>query len=80
MVSSTSIWATATLRMVRIRFRVVSAWGVSPVLEPPLQVCELVEQLLEPQLVHLVDHDEQHLVVLVRARVLRSQHVVERQV
>jgi len=48
--------------------------------EPALQVRELVEQLLEPELVHLVDDDEEHLVVLVRARVLRPEDVVERQV
>ena len=48
--------------------------------EQDLEVRELVEQLLEPELVHLVDDDEEHLVVLVRARSLRAQDLVEREV
>ena len=40
---------------------------------PALQVGHLVQQLLEPQLVHLVDDDEQHLVVLVGARALGAR-------
>ena len=40
---------------------------------------ELVQQLLEPELVHLVDDDEQHLVVLGprRARLLQRQQLVD---
>ena len=41
---------------------------------------ELVEQLLEPQLVDLVDDDEQQLVVLVGARPLGAEHLVEGEV
>ena len=52
--------------------RVQHMRGVA-VFEPSLEVVRLVEQLLEPQLVHLVDDDEQHLVVLVGTRVLRTQ-------
>ena len=39
-----------------------------------------MQQLLEPQLVDLVDDDEEQLVVLLGARALRAQDVVERQV
>jgi len=52
-------------------------------LQGPLDLRQLVEQLLEPQLIDLVDHDEQQLVVLgaaVRANRKRSlgrQHLVE---
>ena len=49
-------------------------------LESLLQVGGLVQELLEPQLVHLVDDDEEQLVVLVRPRPLGGQQVVERQV
>ena len=43
---------------------------------------EFVEQLLEPQLVHLVNDDEQHLVVLGPARpwLLQRQELVDFQV
>ena len=43
---------------------------------------ELVQQLLEPELVDLVNDDEQHLVVLgpVRARLLQRQELVDLQV
>ena len=51
-----------------------------PVLEQLLGAAELVEELLEPQLVDLVDDDEQHLVVLVRPRALGAEHLVEGQV
>jgi hypothetical protein len=54
--------------------------GGVAVLQPALEVGELVEQLLEPQLVHLVDDDEQHLVVLARARPLCAEDLVERKV
>lgn len=33
-------------------------------LETLLQIGRLVEHLLEPELVHLMNHDEEHLVVL----------------
>ena len=49
-------------------------------LQPTLGVGQLVEELLEPQLVDLVDHDEQQLVVLVGARALRAEHLVEGEV
>ena len=50
------------------------------VLQAALQVRALVQELLEPQLVDLVDDDEQELVVLGGARPLGAQHVVEREV
>ena len=59
--------------------RVPSACGPC-LLEQALEVRELVEQLLEPELVHLVDDDEEHLVVLVRARPLCPEELVEREV
>src|SRR5204862_2254687 len=49
-------------------------------LEQRLQVGQLVEQLLEPQLVDLVDDDEQELVVLVGAWALGAEQLVDRQV
>jgi hypothetical protein len=49
-------------------------------LQPALQVLQFVQQLLEPQLVHLVDHDEQHLVVFIGSGALRGEDLVERQV
>ena len=53
---------------------------VVPVFERPLEVAELVDQLLEPELVHLVDDDEEDLVVLVRLRPLRAEDLLQRQV
>jgi hypothetical protein len=41
---------------------------------------QLVQHQLHPQLAGLVLHDEQHLVVVGRQRVLRAQHLVEVQV
>ena len=79
-VSSTSIWATTTLRIVSTRRSVCTHRRRVAGLEQRLGVAELVEQLLEPQLVDLVDDDEQQLVVLVRARPLGAEHLVERQV
>ena len=49
-------------------------------LEHPLQVAELVDELLEPELVDLVDDDEQDLVVLVGVRPLGAEDLLERQV
>src|SRR5690606_14375160 len=43
----------------------------------PLQFGQLVQQQLEPELVHLVDDDEQDLVVGGGARPLGSEHLVE---
>ena len=63
-----------------MRLNVLSAWVPLALLEQPLQVRELVEQLLEPQLVHLVDDDEEDLVVLVRARPLGAEDLVEREI
>ncbi len=51
-----------------------------PLLEHPLQVAELVDQLLEPELVDLVDDDEEDLVVLVRPRALGAEDLLEREV
>jgi hypothetical protein len=50
------------------------------VLEAALQLRPLVQQLLEPELVDLVDDDEQQLVVLVGTRSLRGEHIIEREV
>ena len=41
---------------------------------------ELMQHLLEPQLLRLVDDDEEHLVVQVRQRLLRGEKLVERQI
>jgi len=49
-------------------------------LELGLELAQLVQQLLEPQLVDLVDDDEQHLVVLTRPGLLRRQQLIEPQV
>ena len=73
-VSSTSIWATTVFRIVSTRRAVERTWAVSPALQPRLEVPQLVEQLLEPELVDLVHDDEQQLVVLVRARPLCTEH------
>jgi hypothetical protein len=50
------------------------------VLQATLQVRALVQQLLEPELVDLVDDDEQELVVLGGARALGAQDLVEAEV
>jgi hypothetical protein len=39
-----------------------------------------VDQLLEPELVDLVDDDEENLVVLVGARPLRAEDLLQREV
>jgi diguanylate cyclase (GGDEF)-like protein len=49
-------------------------------LELGRQPAQLVQQLLEPQLVYLVDDDEQHLVVLGRPRLLGREQLVQPQV
>ena len=41
---------------------------------------QLVDRELHPQLGGLMLHDEQHLVVVARARLLRAQHLVQAQV
>jgi diguanylate cyclase (GGDEF)-like protein len=51
-----------------------------PGLELDLQLGQFVQQLLEPQFVDLVDDDEQHLVVLVRPRLLGPEQLVQPQV
>ena len=55
--------------------------GSSPVSSSEHAV-ELVQQLLEPQLVHLVDDDEEHLVVLGArgSRLLEREQLVDLQV
>ena len=47
-----------------MRFSVRSRVGTVVPREQLLEVVQLVKDLLEPELVHLVDHDEEHLVVL----------------
>src|SRR5262245_64739328 len=56
--------------------RVLRAHLVPP-LEEPLQIVELVEHLLEPELVDLMDDDEEHLVVLVGQGLLLREELVE---
>ena len=48
--------------------------------ETPLQECQLMQELFEPELVNLVNDDEEHLVVLLGAGLLRGQHLVEREI
>ena len=50
--------------------------------EKRLHAIELVQQLLEPQLVHLMNDDEEHLVVLGtgRPRLLQRQELFELQI
>jgi len=50
--------------------------------EISFDLLELMEQLLEPELVGLMDDDEQHLVVLGRSRTrpLESQEVLQIQI
>ena len=81
-VSSTSIWATIVFRIVRIRFIVMSAEPRSPLASRSCEPLQLVQEHLEPELVHLVDDDEEHLVVLgaVRERLLAGEQVVQVQV
>ena len=47
-----------------------------------LEVVQLVQDLLEPELVHLMDHDEEHLVVLrpLRQGALEREQLVDLQV
>ena len=82
MVSRMSSWATSTLRMVRIRLSVCRARGVVVAREQPLEVIQLVQYLLEPELVDLMDHDEEHLVVLgsLRQGALEREQLVDLQV
>ena len=49
-------------------------------LELGLELAQLMQQLLEPQLVDLVDDDEQHLVVLGRPGLLSREQLVQPQV
>jgi hypothetical protein len=56
--------------------------GVSGVtrLQLLLEVKRLVEDLLEPKFIHLVDHDEEQLVMLVGPGTLRVEQIVQREV
>jgi hypothetical protein len=54
--------------------------GGVAVLQAALQVRALVQKLLEPELVDLVDDDEQEFVVLGGARALGAQDLVETEV
>ncbi len=71
-----------TLRMVRIRLSVCCARTASLQPQQVHHAIELVQKLLEPQLVDLVDHDEEHLVVFrpVRPAVLKIEQLVDAQV
>ena len=60
--------------------RVLRAVQDRPALRSLPHAIDLVEELLEPQLVDLVDDDEQHLVVLGRARLLQGQELLDFQV
>ena len=57
-------------RIVRMRLRVCCERGRVAVFELAREVIELVEDLFEPQLVDLVNDDEQELVVLRRTGTL----------
>jgi hypothetical protein len=50
--------------------------------EQLLEVVQLVKNLLEPKLVHLMDHDEEHLVVLrsLRQGTLEREQLIDFQV
>ena len=74
--------ATSTLRMVRTRFSVCCARCGIVSLEQPLHPIDLVQDLLEPELVDLVNDDEEQLVVFgpVRAWLLKIEQLVDVQV
>ena len=63
-----------------MRREVSSAPDASPASRRSCSQGRLVQDLLEPQLVDLVDDHEQQLVVLAGARCLRGQQVVQTQV
>ena len=48
--------------------------------EALLQEGELMKELFEPEFVNLMNDDEEHLVVLLGARLLRGKHLVEREI
>ena len=78
-VSRMSSCATSTFRIVRIRFSVCCARCDSSASSSAHDAIELVQQLLEPQLVDLVNDDEEHLVVLgpLGARLLQREQLVD---
>ena len=65
-VSRMSSWPTSVFMIVRTRLRVAIAPKRSPAVKSPLHLVDLVQHQLEPEFVHLVDDDEEHLVVLGR--------------
>ena len=71
-VSRTSTWATSVLRIFSDAVEQVERRVGVAGLERPLHRRQLVAELLEPQLVHLVDDDEQQLVVLRAVRPVRA--------
>ena len=79
-VSITSSWATTSLRIVSTLERRRTRARSSPP-RAPLQVAELVDQLLEPQLVDLVDDDEKDLArAFVHLGALGAEDLLEREI
>ena len=71
-VSRTSTWATSVLRILRTRLSRWRAVSVSPASSARCTADQLVAELLEPELVDLVDDDEQQLIVLGAVRPVRA--------
>src|ERR1041384_1498504 len=83
MVAQIDVLETMTpLEFLSFRDRLESSSGFQSAQFRELVLCELVEHLLEPQLVHLVDDDEQDFVMLRpgRLRPLQGEQLVELQV
>ena len=60
--------------------RGVQGAGAVAVLEAALQQIRLVQDLLEPQLVDLMDDHEQHLVVFIGSRTLAAEQLIEAEI